>query len=172
MAEMSLTLFTSTSRRFTGCFLITWYQPCSTECSLNVHWMFTECSLNVHWMFTECSLNVHWMFTERSLNVHWMFTECSLNVHWMFTECSLRPAPPDTGHLDVLEIWFTWRLSHCLTRLSYPMWRRTQVKTNPECFLWPTSAVLTHISPLIRMSYACQNRCREFNWIISIGFHS
>jgi hypothetical protein len=72
--------------------------------------MFTECSLNVHWMFTNvhCATRVRvhgpyrrvlqgdvWddhllaIITECSLNVHWMFTKCLLNVHWIFTECSL-----------------------------------------------------------------------------------
>ena len=41
--------------------------------------MFTECSLNVHWMFTKWF--AYKITNKFSLNVYWMF------AMWMFTEC-------------------------------------------------------------------------------------
>jgi hypothetical protein len=46
--------------------------------------MFTECSLNVHYMFTDCSqvvADLAFVSEEVSCAMYTMFTKYSLNVH-------------------------------------------------------------------------------------------
>jgi hypothetical protein len=55
--------------------------PCTHICA-SIPWDFTDCSLNVHWLFTEykeqSNKALYWDLTD---SAHWMFTERSLNVH-------------------------------------------------------------------------------------------
>ena len=55
--------------------------------------MFTECSLNVHWMFTKWF--AYKIANEFSLNVYWMFAV------WMFTKCS-------AGAIEAVEAVEAW----------------------------------------------------------------
>jgi hypothetical protein len=106
--------------------------------------MLTECSMNVHWLFTECSCalttlqalgkhllgdgvvgtfglleGVHSMLIERSLNVQWMLTECS------YANYSVGPAGPAQASSWRWGGRCLWPLGRCSLNINWMFTKRS-----------------------------------------------